>query len=99
MAPVTKSKHYLPPVVGEVKPIKRWEEWEDQLVIALSAEGKTDKQISQYMPGRSKISCQVRRNMKLEARTRHPCTQEKDALAIHARKRQYRSKRWEEWED
>ena len=55
MAPVTKSKHYLPPVVGEVRSIKRWEEWEDQLIIALRAEGKTDKQISQYLPGRSKI--------------------------------------------
>ena len=96
MAPVTKSKHYLPPVVGEVRPIKRWEEWGAQLIIALRAEEQTDKQIGQYLPGRSKISCQVRRNMKLEAQTRHPCTQEKDALAIHARKKQYWSKRWEE---
>ena len=100
IAQVTKSKYYLPPpVVGEVRPIKGWEEWEDQLIIALRAEGKTDKQISQHLPGRSKISCQVRRTMKLEARTPHPGTQEKDALAFHFRKKQYWSKRWEEWED
>ena len=100
VTPVTKSKHYLPPpVVGEVRPIKGWEEWEDELITALRAEGKTDKQISQHLPGRSEIRCQVRRNMKLEARTQHPGTQEKDALAIHARKKQYWSKRWEEWDD
>ena len=68
-------------------------------LLALRAQGKTDKQISQHLPGRSEIRCQVRRNMKLEAWTQHPGTQEKDALAIHARKKQFWSKRLEEWED
>ena len=42
---------------GKVEPSKRWEEWEEELTLSLRAEGKTYRQISQLLPGRTEDAC------------------------------------------
>lgn len=77
---------------------KGWEEWEDQLIIALRKDGRTDKQISQRLPGRTESACRVR-YCKLKARSQNFGARRTDALSPVAPKKLYLSKQWEDWED
>ena len=54
-----KSRHFPPTarITGKAGPFKRWEEWEEKLTLSLRAEGKTYRQISQLLPGRTEAAC------------------------------------------
>ena len=62
---------------------KRWEEWEDNLILRLRKEGKTYAQMSQHLSRRSGNACRVRHAI-LKDRTPQKLTFVKD---------------WEDWED
>ena len=57
-----KSRHFAPAgnVAGQVQVCKKWEKWEEELVRSLHAEGKTYRQISQSLPGRTEGACKAR---------------------------------------
>ena len=99
-----KSTSNTHPIPRPQKPRRRqevkkgWEEWEDSLIMALQKEGKIDRQISQYLPGRNESSCRQRR-CKLNAQRRSVSAQQEDVLASRAPRKQYWSKTWEDWED
>ena len=61
-----KSRHFAPAasIAGQVQVLKRWERWEDELICSLRAEGKTYRQISQRLPGRTQIACTSRAKKK-----------------------------------
>lgn len=89
--PVSRPKKLL----CRPKFTKEWEQWEDQLVIALGKEGKSDKYTSQQLPGRTIGACQGRR-CRLKARS--PMFSSKQKEVLDPRK-DFSQKEWEEWED
>lgn len=101
MAQNARSQHFLPraSVVEKVNIKKRWEEWEDQLIITLRKEGKNNTQISQYLPGRSEGACKVRWLKKLKTRSLNVSTRQEDAPPSFASIQQNPQKRWEDGED
>ena len=54
-----ESRHCPPTarITGKAGPFKRWEEWEEELILSLRAEGKTYRQISQLLPDRTEDAC------------------------------------------
>lgn len=80
---------------------KRWEKWEDQLVVKLHKEGKNDAQISQYLPGRSPTGCRNRWYYYLKNWSQNfsDSTQEKGVLAFPGPRKHFWQKEWEDWED
>lgn len=77
--------------------ISGWETWEDQLVVALLKEGKTNKQISQHLPDRSEQACVHRRHHLLKAQSQD--ISQKDGRAPPVPRKKFWSKTWEPWED
>ena len=75
---------------------KEWEQWEDQLVIALGKEGKSNEYTSQQLPGRTIAACATRRS-RLKAQSQMFSAKQKDALAPTGN--HFPQKEWEEWED
>ena len=92
----TKSWHF--PAFSFVGTHTEWQEWEDQLIVRLRKEGKTGKQISQHLPGRTTAACTVRFS-KIKACNERIGTQRKDPLAFRAPPpKQVWRKEWEDWE-
>ena len=69
--PNRKSKHFPPPasIAKKVQSPKRWEKWEEELYLSLRAEGKSNKQISQHLPGRTANACKIRATGELRNQT------------------------------
>ena len=65
--PNRKSKHFPPAaeIAGKVRSSKKWDKWEEELILSLRAEGKTYGQISQRLPGRTESACATRASEKL----------------------------------
>lgn len=63
-----KSRHFTPAarIAGKVRTSKEWEKWEEEIIVSLRAEGKTYKQISQRLPGRTEQACKLRAIEKLK---------------------------------
>ena len=100
----TRSQHFLPraSVVRKLKVNKKWkewEDWEDQLIITLRKKGKTGKQISEHLPGRSEGACKMRWLKKLKTRSLNVSTHQEDAPPFSASKKENSQKPWEDWED
>lgn len=96
----TKSRHFLPraSIDREIKIPTGWEEWEDQLVLALHKEGNTDMEISQHLPDRSEGACRIRIYM-LKARSQNVSTRSEDVYAPAIPRKKPRNRPWEDWED
>lgn len=96
----TKSQHFSPvPVVEEVRTIKGWEAWEEQLLLDGHKTGRTITEMSRDLPGRSRGACYNRWHEVLKFRGQSSDSQEKDVLKSSVRRPQYWTKEWEDWED
>lgn len=102
--PTSHAKRASPVSRGTTPPQDRsavqkgWEDWEDQLIIALRKERRTDKQISQRLPGRTEAACRVR-DWELQARSQKIGARRIDALNPLAPRKLHLSRQWEDWED
>ena len=98
----TTTSQQCPPVPSVVEHLtlyRPWEHWEDQLIIDGHKAGKTMKEISHDLPGRSQRGCRDRWNDVLQSRSQSSQSPQKDALSSRAPKKCYWRKEWEDWED
>ncbi|CAD6574114.1 MAG: hypothetical protein ASARMPREDX12_006386 [Alectoria sarmentosa] len=92
----TKSPHF--PYASIIKPRQtreKWQPWESESLISLRKEGKGLGEISQQLPGRSKMACAKEYQRMLKSRKQASTSEKKNSLAdIQETKRP-----WKEWED
>ncbi|KAF6220006.1 hypothetical protein HO133_003831 [Letharia lupina] len=95
----TASPHFPLPasIVNSGQAQKHWQEWEQQLLVSLRQKGKTNREISKHLPGRSKRACQEQLLKLLKHGEQNPYPLlEDDRAEFRALKNM---KRWKDWED
>ena len=97
----TRSKHFAPTAVaaGEVRIIRGWEEWEDQLIVDGRKAGKKMKEICKGLPDRTAKTCGERWLVVRKHRSQDPESKQEDTLNSRPPRKQFWSKDWEDWED